>query len=140
MLTNGQKRGLINLTDSDESNVRVFRKRILDKTELAIEDLAMVFRYEDLLPDLRRRITPDMLQNLVDSYFCAFKIAPKFSNPETVIKLLDEISVLQRKNASLTQEMGDMIHQVEHFKYLATHTTNLLEMERAKPEECVARM
>jgi FtsZ-binding cell division protein ZapB len=140
MLTNGQKRGLINLTDSDEPNVRVFRKRILDKTERAIEDLTLVFRYEDLLPDLRRRITPDMLQNLVDSYFCAFKIATKFSNPETVIKLLDEISVLQRKNASLTQEMGDMIHQVEHFKYLATHTTNLLEMERAKPEECVARM
>ena len=140
MLTKGQKSRVIGLASSNDPNQRVLRKRVLDKSERAVEDLTFVFRHADLFPDLRRRIPPVRLQELIDSYFGAFKIGPTYSDPKAVIRLLDELTVLQRKNAALTQELGDMIHQVEHFKYLATHTTNLLEMERAKPEECVARM
>ena len=140
MLTKGQKRGVIGLASSDDPNQRVFRKRILDKSERAVEDLTFVFHHADLFPDLKRRIPPVRLQELIDSYFGAFKIGPTYSDPKTVIKLLDELTVLQRKNAALTQELGDMIHKVEHFKYMAAHTTELLEMERIKPEECVAKM
>jgi hypothetical protein len=134
MLTRLQKTGLLDQLKPDDPNHRVLRKRILDKSVKAVEDLSIVFQHAEIIPDLKRRLPPEKLEELVNAYFMAFKVSPEFSNPEKVIKLLDEIAVLQRKNAALAQELGDMVHQVEHFKYVATHTTELLEMERAKPE------
>lgn len=135
MLTKAQKRGLLYQLKPDGSNHRVLRKRILDNSIKAIEDLSLVFRHADSIPDFKRRLPPEKLEALVTSYFMAFKVSPEYSSPVKTIRLLDEIAVLQRKNAALAQELGDMVHQVEHFKYVATHTTELLEMERAKPEE-----
>lgn len=134
MLSRTQRIGLVNELTADDPNHRVLRKRILDKSVKAVEDLSIVFQHAEVIPDLKRRLPPEKLEALVNSYFMAFKVSPEYSSPEKVIKLLDEIAVLQRKNAALAQELGDLVHQVEHFKYVATHTTELLEMERAKPE------
>ena len=46
--------------------------------------------------------------------------------------------VVFRKNAALLQELGDMVHRVEHFKYLATHATSLLvEARRLQQEDYI---
>ncbi len=82
------------------------------------------------------------MKELVDAYFAAFKKGPDFMSPERVIQLLDEVTLLQRKNAALTQELGDLVHQVDHFRFIASHTTQLLETERDRTDglELVTRM
>ena len=142
MLTKSQKKMLQGGLEPEDSNHRALRKRIIDGSVKSVEDLTLVFQHADLLPDLKRRLPPARIEELINSYFTVFKVGPAFADPEKVIKLYDEIAVLQRKNAALAQELGDMVHQIEHFKYVATHTTRLLEMERAKPDgpEIVTKM
>jgi hypothetical protein len=46
---------------------------------------------------------------------------------DVALKTIDESTLLQRKNASLTQEIGDLLHQVAHFKFIAEHNMRLTE-------------
>jgi len=130
MLTKNQREYLENKENYSPSNNRVIRKRIIDKVENNISDMTLVFQHADDFPNLMERVSPEIIQNLIDTYFQAFKVKIEFSNPKTVIELMDENVVLQRKYAKLRQEFGDMVHRVEHFKYIANHATVLLEETR----------
>ena len=132
MLTTVQRDALTRLSDFDWNYRGVLRKRILDKAVTAIDDLVMVFNQADSLPDAQRRLPPRKIQSLVNAYFEAFKVDTSYSDPEKVIQLINDNVVLHRRNAKLQEEIGDLVHQIEHFKYLAQHTTELLEMERGK--------
>ena len=132
MLTTVQRDALTRLSDFDRNYRGVLRKRILDKAVTAIDDLVMVFNQADLLPDAHRRIPPPKIQSLVNAYFEAFKVDTSYSDPKKVIQLINENVVLHRTNARLQEEIGDLVYQIEHFKYLAQHSTEMLEMERAK--------
>ena len=50
-------------------------------------------------------------------------------------RLHKELAVLNREVADLNQRMGDLLHEVEHHKYIANHATELLEKERAAMKE-----
>ena len=46
-------------------------------------------------------------------------------------RLHEELAGLNRQLADANQRIGDLLHQVEHHKYVANHATELLENERA---------
>jgi hypothetical protein len=130
MLTIQQKDAINNFDKYIPKTKRVIRKRILDRMDRAIDDMVLTFDNADKFPDLKNRIPPDKMEKLVDCYFNVFKVDLGFSDPKKVIKILGENAALKRENALLTQELGTMVHRVEHFKYLTTHVTSLLEKER----------
>jgi hypothetical protein len=45
-------------------------------------------------------------------------------------RLNDEIANLHRSLADSQQQVGDLLHQIDHYKYIADHATKLLEDER----------
>ena len=130
MLTMKQKEVIKNMNKLNPKTRRVIRKRILDRMDHAIDDMVLIFDNVDKFPDLKNRIPPERMEKLLDFYFNVFKVDLGFSDPKKVIKILGENAALKRENALLTQELGTMVHRVEHFKYIATHATSLLEKER----------
>ena len=46
-------------------------------------------------------------------------------------RLHEELAGLNRQLADANQRIGDLIHEVEHHKYISKHATELLESERA---------
>lgn len=127
VLSERQRKIIENEEVEEQKNHRMVRKRIIDKTAEAVDDIIMVLEHHEELPNLKEKIPPEKIQKIADCYFNAFKVETEFSDPERVIDLIDENCVLKRKNASLVQELGDMIHRVEYFKYVADHATNLYE-------------
>jgi hypothetical protein len=71
---------------------------------------------------------------------------------EELIKLGDKICVLERQQARLHEEIaardreladrqqkiGDLLHEVDHHKYVANHATKLLEQERKEKATSLA--
>lgn len=135
MLTEKQKINIQSLEKCNPRQRRSVRKRVTDKTKQSVEDITFVLKHADKFPNLKDKISVENIQQLVDAYFEAYKIAPSYSNPKKVIDLLDENAKLKRTNAALMQEMGDMVHRIEHFKYLATHATSLLEKSKHLQQE-----
>lgn len=130
MLSETERLATGRLVEYDSRYRAVLRKRILDKAEASIEDLLLILENNHDFPTLAERITPNKVEQLVDAYFHAFKTEAIYTDPRKVIDLINENVMLHRKNAKLEERIGDMIHEVEHFKYLACHTTRLLEKER----------
>lgn len=127
MLTHNQKKKIANL-DQIEPQVRaVIRSRVTKKAVVCIDDLTLLFDNAEKFPGLEKKISSELIQKLIDSYFKAYKVSTLYSDPKKVIELLDENAKLKRKNAALMQELGDMAHRVEHFKYMASHATLLLK-------------
>jgi len=135
LLTEKQKANIQNINNCSPNLRRSIRKRVSDKTIQSIEDLTLIFQHAEEFPTLKEKIPFENIQKLVDSYFEAYKIGPEFSNPKKVLEILDENVTLKRKNATLMQELGDMVHRVEHFKYLANHATMLREKDSKLQQE-----
>ena len=53
-----------------------------------------------------------------------------YLTPKEVIRLLDWIGVLERQNADLLNQLGSMIHNVEHYKWWCDHICNLYEKQK----------
>jgi len=54
--------------------------------------------------------------------------------PKQVLELLSKITVLQNQNNDLVAILGDMIHQVEHYKWWCDHICNLYEQQKKEWE------
>lgn len=138
MLTGKQRNDIQNINECDARLRRSVRKRVVDKTVIGVKDIAFVFKHADKFPNLQEKISVKDLQDLIDAYFVAYKKEPKFFDPKVVVDLLDENAKLKRKNATMMQEMGDLVHRIEHFKYIAKHATSLLEeVKQLQQEEMV---
>lgn len=127
MLTPKQRQQLIEMDKYYPSDKRRIRKRIIDKSVVALEDLVFVTQKSDELPNIKDKVTPDLINSLVLAYFESFGVDIKYHDPSNVIKLMDENTVLMRKNANLQQEIANVTHQIEHFKYLYSHVSQMME-------------
>jgi len=57
-----------------------------------------------------------------------------YLTPKQVLELLSKITVLQNQNNDLMATLGDMIHQVEHYKWWCDHICNLYEQQKKEWE------
>ena len=130
MLSETERKAVRNLDKYNCKYRAVLRQRIIKKAEKATNDLILILNNADNLHSLEEKIPPKLMQRLVNSYFRAFKVKTAYSDPNEAIRLINENVLLKRKNAKLEERIGDILHEVEHFKYIAAHSTQLLEMER----------
>ena len=127
MLTKTLRKKISDMEKLPSSERRVVRKRVLDDWVTALEDMVMVLENSGKFPNAKRKLRPEMLEKLVLAYFESLGINVKYCSPQRVIRLLDENASLMRKNANLEQELAEMIHQIEHFKYLYSHISRQME-------------
>lgn len=128
MLTKTLRNKISNMEKLPASERRVVRKRVLDDCAIALEDLVMVLKNAEKFPNAKEKIRPEMLEALVFAYFESLRVDVKYSSPERVIRLLDENASMMKKSANLERELAEMMHQIEHFKYLYTHISRLMEI------------
>jgi len=115
---------------------RTVRKRVLDNIDQTLDDVQLLLSNAEKFPELKKKITPEKIQKIIDAYFQTYNVDIKFSDPDKIIDLLSENVVLKRKNADLLYELSNMVHRVEHFKYIAEHVSNM--NSGASDEEAVA--
>jgi hypothetical protein len=130
MLTINQRKNIESMDYIDTKQRATVRSRVTNKTIKCIDDITLVFENADKFPHLKNKVDPESIQRLSDAYFEAYKVSISFSNPKRVINLIDENAKLKRKNAALMQELGDLTHRVEHFKYMASHAAMLLKKQK----------
>jgi len=53
-----------------------------------------------------------------------------YFTPEQILQLLSKIVVLQNQNNDLLNQLGDMIHKVEHYKWWCDHISRLYEKNK----------
>lgn len=126
MLTEEQKKRIIKSFGDDEEIRRIAMKKIIDDAGQIIYEIIFILECADEFPDVQSKIPPELIQSLNDAYFMAFKVDTKFSDPKEVMDLLAANCVLHRKCADLREEIIDLVHRVEYYKYMTNHMDKML--------------
>lgn len=55
--------------------------------------------------------------------------------PMQILDLLSKVTVLEHQNIDLMNELGNMIHRVEHYRWWCDHICNLYESQKKEWNE-----